>query len=416
MPNMTEWTLVAAALLLLMQCGFALVLAGFARAQNVTHTLIVVVLLHSVALLGFWGVGYAVQAHGALFLGTTVDGAEFARFLFLALVAAIAVVIPAGTLMERWRFSSVVFTSLALSTVIYPLVARWVWGGGWMAQLGVSAGLGHGVVDFAGSGVVHLVSGVVALGGALAIGPRAHKFTYDGLPQAMPGHNVPMFMVASMMLIVGWFGLVIGLGLPQPTAPLALAAANGVLASASSAVAAIAYMRWRLGAPDPSLVSNALVAGIVSISAGCAFVSVGAAVVIGAVSGVLVITSVLVIERRMRIDDPAGTISIHGTCGAWGLIAAGLFANGHYGDGLNGVAGPVAGLFYGAASQVVAQFIGTIATIAFALVATYVLFQVLRRFVGNRVSHEAELDGLDVAELGTTAYPDFGTASRDSSH
>jgi Amt family ammonium transporter len=191
-----------------MQCGFALVFAGFARAQNVTHTL----RCRAAAQRGpprFLGAGYAMQAHGALFLGTTVDGAEFARFLFLALVAAIAVVIPAGTLMERWRFSSVVFTSLALSTVIYPLVARWVWGGGWMARLGVSAGLGNGVVDFAGGGVVHLVSGVVALGGALAIGPRARKFTYDGQPLAMPGHNVPMFMVASMMLMVGWFGLVV---------------------------------------------------------------------------------------------------------------------------------------------------------------------------------------------------------------
>jgi Amt family ammonium transporter len=262
-------------------------------------------------------------------------------------------------------------------------------------------------VDFAGSGVVHLVGGMVALAGALAIGPRAGKFAHDGRPTAMPGHHVPMFIAGSVLIAAGWFGFVIGRGLTFVAVPISLAAVNTTLAPAVSVLAAAAYMLWRFGTPDPSLVANAWVAGLVSISAGSAFVNGWAAVLIGSVSGVLAIESVLLVERR-RIDDLAGVVSVHGVCGAWGLLAVGLFASGQYGQSHNGVAGGVRGLFYGDAAQFVAQVAGVAAIALSTLAASYVLFVIAGRLVGNRVAIHSEREGLDVAELGAAAYPDFG--------
>src|SRR5580765_7520201 len=189
-------------------CGFALFFTGFARAQNAIHTLIGVLLLYSVGLAGYWTIGAAVQGHGFAFLGfltsaSTIASTDALRLPFLAMVAAIAVVIPAGALAERWRLFSAMFVGGAVSTAIYPVVARSIWAGGGLAQLGVSRGLGHGVVDFAGSGVVHLVGGMVALAGAIVVGPRTGKFTHDGRPTAMPGHHVPMFMAGSLIAGAG---------------------------------------------------------------------------------------------------------------------------------------------------------------------------------------------------------------------
>src|SRR5499427_10660902 len=339
-------------------CGFALLVSGFSRAQHVIHTFLAVIVLYSVAIVGYWAVGSAVQWHGESFLrflvGTSpgAPAPELLRLPFLAMVAAFATVIPAGALAERWRFSSMIAVGVVVSTTIYPLVARWIWAGGWLAGLGASSHLGHGVIDFAGSGVVNLVGGMVALAGAMTIGSRAGKFAHNGRPTAMPGHHVPMFMAGSLLVGVGWFGFVIGMGLPLALAPLSIAATNTAVAASASVLAATAYTIWRFGTPDPSLVANAWLAGLVSISAGSVFVGGWAAALIGIVSGSLVVESVLFVERR-RIDDLAGVISVHGVCGAWGLLAAGLLADGRYGDGLNGVAGPVRGLFYGDGAQFV---------------------------------------------------------------
>jgi ammonium transporter, Amt family len=411
----TLWGIVAAALVMFALCGFALLVSGFARAQNVIHTFVAVMLLVSVGILGYSIVGTAVQWHGASFFrflaNEPADAAalELVRLPFLAAVAAFAVVIPAGALAERWRFSSMVVVGGVVSTTIFPLVARSTRAGGWLADLGVSSHLGHGVVDFAGSGAVHLVGGMVALAGALTMGSRAGKFTHGGRPTAMPGHHVPMFMAGSLILGVGWFGLVIGMGLPLALAPLALAATNTAVAAAASVLAATAYTIWRFGAPDPSLVANAWLAGLVSISAGSVFVGGWAAALIGVVSGSLVVESVLFVERR-RIDDLAGVISVHGVCGAWGLLAAGLLAGGRYGDGLNGISGPVRGLVYGDGAQFVAQAVGAIVLALAVFVAAYVLFLVVGRSTGNRVPAHAEREGLDVSELGAAAYPDFVVA------
>ena len=416
MPDGTVGTIAAAALVMLALCGFALLVSGFSRAQHVIHTLLAVIVLYSVGIVGYWAVGSAVEWHGTSFLRFLVSNPagtpaqELLRLPFLAMVAAFAAVIPAGALAERWRFSSMIVVGAVVSTTIYPLVARWIWGGGWLAGLGASSHLGHGVIDFAGSGVVHLVGGMVALAGAMAIGSRTGKFAHNGRPTAMPGHHVPMFMAGSLMLGVGWFGFVIGMGLPPPAvAPLVPAATNTALASAASVLAAIAYMMWRFGTPDPSLVANAWLAGLVSISAGSAFVSGVSAIFIGIVSAPLVIESVLFVERR-RIDDLAGVVSIHGVGGAWGLLAAGLLASGQYGDGVNGVAGPAKGLFHGDGAQFAAQAVGVLVVAVFAFATSYVVFQVVDRAAGNRVALHAEREGLDVAELGAAAYPDFVVA------
>jgi Amt family ammonium transporter len=414
--DVTGWGIAAAAFVMLVPVGLAMLVAGFSRAQNVIHTLTGIVMLYSVALIAYWVVGFRIQLHGALFLrGAARSPGELLRFPFLAILAAITAIIPAGTLAERWRFASVITLGSIVAAVIYPLVARWVWNDGWLARLGASSGLGHGVVDFAGGAVIHLVGGVVALAGAMVVGSRTHKFARDGRPNAMPGHHVPMFVVGSLLLGIGWLGFVIGLGGGLAKSSLALAGANIIVAPAASVLAATAYMSWRFGPPDPSLVANALLGGLVSISAGSAFVSGWAAVFIGIAAGPLVIESVLGLER-LHVDDPVGAVSTHGVCGAWGMLAAGLLANGRNGYGLNGVQGPVRGLLYGDAAQFLAQAAGTVVVIVFVLGASYVLFRVLGWSMGNRVPVEAELEGLDTAELGATAYPDFDVDSspRDS--
>jgi Amt family ammonium transporter len=413
MPAVTFWMLAASALALLVPCGLLLLFTGFARAQNVTYVILTFLVLSSTALLGFWALGFAIEDHASLFAGGGADVAVVARLLLFAIIASIAAVIPAGTLIERWRLASAAVAGLIVATVIYPLVARWTWGGGWLARLGVSSGLGHGLVDYAGSGVVHAVGGFVALAGAMIVGSRTGKFTRDGQATAMPGHSVPMFTLGSLLVVIGWFGLALGLALPDSTAPPALAATNGVLASAAALLAAIGYSRWQLGSPDASLVANALVAGVVSISAGAPFVSPGSAVLIGAISAPLAIASVLLIERKARLDDPAGAISVHAVCGVWGLIAAGLFANGRNGEGWNGVPGTIAGLFAGNAAQLGAQVVGAVVVAAFAFGAGWLLFLVLGQALGNRVSRTSEMDGLDAAELGTSGYPDFATRDSD---
>jgi len=437
-----RWTLAAAFLVLLMPLGFALVSSGFTRAQNVVHTMTTGVLLYVVGLLGYWACGFAFQmggagvpstlsATGALSreIGLTVSGRHIgmigferrflgpgshdeglmALFLFQAMVMTVAAVIPAGALAERWRLQSLVLFGCAMSMVIYPVFANWVWGGGWLSRLGV-AGFGHGVVDFAGSSVVHLVGGVAALAGAMIVGPRARKFAFDGRPTAIPGHHLPMAMAGTLMLGVGWLGLTTGMAVTRLDAPLAVAVTNTALASAAAVLAATLLVWWRFGTPDPSLISNGLLAGLVSISAGCVFVSTGAAVFIGLTAGLLVVWSVFLVERHLRVDDPVGAISIHGTCGVWGLLAVGLFANGTYGAGWNGQPGGVTGLFYGGAAQLGAQAIGAVVCVAFVLATVFVLFKALDATVGNRVRPEAEFEGLDVTEMGTIAYPDFSLA------
>jgi Amt family ammonium transporter len=328
-------------------------------------------------------------------------------FLFQMVFMDTTATIPTGAMAERWKIMSFVLFSLVISTLIYPLYANWVWGGGWLSQLGVNFGLGHGHVDFAGSSVVHMVGGVAGLAGAIVIGPRIGKFGKDGKPNAIPGHHIPMAIVGTFILAFGWFGFNPGSTLAGTDLRIAIVATNTMLASAAGAFAAMLYMWSTTGKPDPSMMANGMLAGLVAITAPCAFVTSVSAVIIGAIAGILVIFSVFFVERTLKIDDPVGAISVHGVCGAWGVLSLGLFADGVYGDGWNGVAGPVRGLFYGDAGQFVAELIGTITCFVVIFALFYVFFKIVDMLIGNRVSADVEMEGLDVPEMGVLGYPDF---------
>jgi len=307
---------------------------------------------------------------------------------------------------ERWKFSSFIVFGFFLSMFSYPLFANWVWGGGWLSQLGKNFGLGHGHVDFAGSSVVHMVGGVTALAGAMVLGARIGKYNKDGSANPIPGHNIPMGLLGCFILAFGWFGFNPGSTLAGTDLRISVIAVNTMLASASGALAAMFYMWFRYGKPDPSMSANGFLAGLVAITAPCAFVSSFWAFVIGLIAGLILCWAVFFIENTMKVDDPVGAIAVHGVNGAWGVLSLGLFADGTYGDGFNGVEGTVRGLFYGGGSQFVAQVIGTITCFVFIFGVSWVFFKAMDAVMGMRVSPEEELEGLDVPEMGTHGYPE----------
>jgi Amt family ammonium transporter len=434
------WTLVAGFLVMFMQAGFALAETGFTRARNVAHTMMMNFMVYAIGMTGYWIMGFALQMGGVgalgtlggtgvldgeftltlfgkefglwgtkgFFLaGTTYDVAVFALFLFQMVFMDTAATIPTGAMAERWKFSSFFIYGFFISMITYPLFANWVWGGGWLSTLGKNFGLGHGYVDFAGSSVVHMVGGVTALAGAMVLGPRIGKYNKDGTPNPIPGHNIPMAILGCFILAFGWFGFNPGSTLAGTDLRIAVIAVNTMLASAAGAIVAALYMWARFGKPDPSMAANGFLAGLVAITAPCAFVSSFWAVVIGAVAGVFLCWSVLFVERTLRVDDPVGAISVHGTCGAWGVLSLGLFADGTYGDGFNGVQGTVRGLLYGDPSQLVAQIIGPVTNFIFIFGISWLFFKLLDVTVGMRVSRAVELEGLDVPEMGVHGYPEI---------
>jgi ammonium transporter, Amt family len=437
------WTLVAAFLVMFMQAGFALVETGMCRAKSAAHTMAMNFLVYSIGIIGYWAIGFGLQMGGVGAIASlgadatlshevsvTIAGREFGLFgaegfflsgeyftpalatlfLFQMVFMDTTATIPTGALAERWKFISFVLFSVAVSTVIYPVYANWVWGGGWLSALGKNFGLGHGHVDFAGSSVVHLTGGVAALVGAKMLGPRLGKYTQGGMPTAIPGHNVPMVVLGTFILAFGWFGFNAGSTLAAMDTRTAVVAVNTLLASAAGAAATTAFVWRKFGKPDVTMMCNGMLAGLVAITAPCAFVGAPLAVLIGAMAGILVVASTLFVESRLGIDDPVGAISVHGVNGAWGIVALGLFANGSYGDGLNGVSGGVRGLFYGDASQLAAALIGILANLAYVAPLTALALFVIGRLVGNRVDPEDEVMGLDVPETGIEAYPADGSA------
>jgi Amt family ammonium transporter len=325
-------------------------------------------------------------------------------FVLRAVFMSIATTIPAGATAERWKLSGFVLFSLAIATVIYPIYANWVWGGGWLSALGKNLGLGHGQVDFAGSSVVHMTGGVIALVAAKTLGPRLGKYTLRGDVRPIPAHNMPMVVLGTFILAFGWFGMIAGSAPAGSDVRLALVAMNTMLASAAGGFSAYVHTRMRFGKPDVSMMCNGLLAVIVGISAGCAFVSPGASVLIGATASVIAIEGALFIERKLRIDDPVGAGAVHGLGGAWGLLAVGLFANGRSGDGWNGVAGPVRGLLAGSGGQLAASLIGIVANLLWVIPASAFVLWCVGRIAGNRVGADDEIAGLDVPELGMTGY------------
>jgi ammonium transporter, Amt family len=434
------WTLVAGFLVMFMQVGFAMVETGFTRAKNAAHTFSMNYMVYPIGMFGYWVCGFAMQMGGVgavatlggtppltgewsvniaghafglmgtkgFFMGPDVyDVGVYALFLFQMVFMDTAVTIPTGAMAERWKWSSFLCFGLFMSMFVYPLFGNWVWGGGFLATLGKEFGLGHGHVDFAGSSVVHMVGGVAALAGAIVIGPRIGKYTKDGKPIAMPGHHIPMALVGTLILAFGWFGFNPGSTLAGYDLRIAVVATNTMLAGTGGALTAMIYMMMRYGKPDPSMMANGMLAGLVAITAPCAFVTAQTSMLIGAISGILVCVSVFFIEGTLKIDDPVGAISVHGVNGAWGVLALGLFADGKYGDGWNGVPGKVTGWFYGDGSQFAAQCIGTLTCFVFVFVSFYVFFKIVDALIGNRVSAEVEMEGLDMPEMGALAYPEF---------
>ena len=440
------WTLVCGFLVMFMQAGFALAETGFTRAKNASHTMAMNMMVYGIGMLGYWICGFAFQMGGVgavatlgggtglldgefaiklfgkdfglfgmrgFFLsGITYDAAIFTLFLFQMVFMDTTATIPTGTMAERWTFKSFVIYAFFIAMFTYPLYANWVWGGGWLSQLGKNFGLGHGTLDFAGSSVVHMTGGVAALAGGLVLGPRLGKFRKDGKPNAIPGHHIPMAVAGCFILAFGWFGFNAGSTLAGGDLRIGVIATNTMLASAAGAFSAMLYMWMRYGKPDLSLMANGLLAGLVAITAPCAFVNSVSAVIIGLVAGVLLCMSVFFVERVLKVDDPVGAISVHGANGAWGLLALGLFADGTYGDGLNNVEKTVRGLFYGDPSQFGAQIVGVITNFVFVFILMFVFFKVLNLIVPLRVSKEAEQEGLDESEVSVIAYPDF-TVKKD---
>ena len=290
------------------------------------------------------------------------------------------------------------------ATIIYPVYANWVWGGGWLSALGSSFGLGHGHVDFAGSSVVHMTGGVMSFVLASELGPRQGKFHRDGSIKAIPGHSLPLVVLGTLILAFGWFGFNPGSTLAGTEKHVAIIAVNTMLSSGAGAVSAYLFTKLRYGSPDLSMMCNGLLGGLVAVTGPCAYVTSFSAVFIGAVAGMLVVSASVYIEQTLKVDDPVGAVSVHGVCGMWGILALGLFADGGYGDGLNGVAGPVRGLLYGDTAQLAVSLIGIATNIVWVGSVSYLSLKVIDAIVRNRCDGQDELDGLDVSELGGSGY------------
>jgi len=439
------WLLVTGFLVMFMQTGFAMLETGFTRAKNAAHTMLMNIGIYGIGITGFFICGFALMygaAGGISSLGGTpvlAGGHEFAitllgkkfglfgtsgfllkgqyydvmvcaLFLFQMVFMDTAATIPTGAMAERWKFIPFIIYGFFMSMFLYPMFGNWAWGGGWLSQLGANFGLGNGYVDFAGSGVVHAVGGLCALAGAAVLGARIGKFNRDGSVNPIPGHHIPMGIVGALILGFGWFGFNPGSMLGASGAGnlrIAVVALNTMVASASGLLAAMIYMYATTGKPDATMVTNGFLAGLVAITAPCAFVSPGASFIIGLVAGVLVCLGVAWVDK-IHVDDPVGAVGVHAFNGLWGVISVGLFADGTFGGGLNGVTHPVVGLFNGGGfGQLTAQSIGCVTVIIWAFGVSWLFFKALNAIVGMRVTKEVELAGLDLHETGVLAYTDF---------
>ncbi|HYR88808.1 MAG TPA: ammonium transporter [Terriglobia bacterium] len=440
------WTLIAGFLVMFMQAGFALVETGLCRAKNANHTMMMNFMVYGFGLFAFWVCGFAIQmgggapystlgginglsseytinlfgktwglfgTHGFFMThGGAYDVGAMVMFLFQMVFMDTALTIVTGAAAERWKFIAFAVSSVFMGAFTYPLFANWAWGGGWLSQLGANFSLGHGYCDFAGSGVVHAVGGLTALAVSLIIGPRIGKYDRSGKANAMPGHDIVLVLTGCFILAFGWFGFNPGSTLAASgngALRIGSIAVNTMLAGCTGSFGAVLYMWMRYGKPDASMAGNGLLAGLVAITAPSGFVSTVGAAIIGVIAGVLVCLSVEFLERIIRVDDPVGAISVHGTCGLWGVISVGFFADGtsNYGGSWNGVNGSVTGLFYGDPSQLVAQLIGVGTLVGFVFAFSYVANWLIDAIVGQRVPAVDELQGLDIPEMGALGYPEF---------
>lgn len=402
------WILMAAVLVIMMQAGFALVEAGLTRGKNVANIFMKNLMDFCIGALLFFAVGYAIAFGGDMTgLGSYIGGDgwflagdgiftygtldKFVFFTFQVAFAATAATIVSGAMAERTKFKSYILYSAVISAVIYPIVVRWQWGGGWLFQLDTPF---H---DFAGSTLVHMTGGITAAVGAAFLGPRIGRYGADGKPRAIPGHSIPLAILGTFILLVGWYGFNAGSWLAAGT-EIGAIAVNTTLAGAAGAFAAMMTTWLRSGKPDVAMAGNGLLAGLVGVTAGAWVVNGLGAIVIGLAAGVIVVYAVSFFDK-IKIDDPVGAVSVHGVCGAFGTLAVGLFST-IESDGI-----VKKGLFYGGGTdQLVSQLIGVAAVAAFVFVAAVILFATLKATVGLRVDPQEEIEGLDVHEHGFPGY------------
>ncbi len=408
------WLILSAALVFFMQAGFAMVETGLTRAKNASNILMKNLMDFSAGAVVFWAIGwglmYGADALGGLigsngfFLSYTPESMEgygvsdmsaiFRDWMFQVVFAATAATIVSGAMAERTRFSAYIVYSVFISGLLYPVSGHWIWGGGWLAELGFH--------DFAGSTVVHSVGAWAALAGAMVLGPRIGKYVKVGdkvTVKAIPGHNMPLAALGVFILWFGWYGFNAGSTLSGTDLSIAAVATTTTLAASAGAILAMATSWIWFGKPDPSMSLNGALAGLVGITAPTGVTSPGAAVMIGAIAGILVVASVEFIDKVLHIDDPVGAISVHGVCGAWGTMAVGLFSS-NPDVGL--------GLFYGGGVSLLGvQLLGIAAVFAWAFLGALLLFTVIKASMGLRVSEKEEMQGLDIGEHGTESYSGF---------
>ncbi len=411
------WVLICGFLVMFMQPGFAMLEAGFSRAKNVTNVLMKNLVDYSVGSLAFFAVGFALMMGTSAYLLVGTDGFFLAgeaydvgtslTWFFMLVFCATAATIVSGAIAERPKFSVYVIYSVVICAFIYPIYGHWLWGGGWLssADFMTSLGGGYGALDFAGSGVVHAVGGYVALAGCLLLGPRIGKYTKEGKPIPIPGHAITFAVLGAFILWFGWFGFNPGSTLSAHELRISVIAVNTNLCAAAAAMTAMLITWKKFGKADVVMTVNGAIAGLVAITAACAWVAPWASVVIGIVAGFIVCYGYWFLERR-GVDDVVGAIPVHGLNGTWGLLALGLFADGTYGN--YATAAPfITGLFYGNAGFFGCQLISVVVNFAWAFGTGFLLFYILKHTLGIRVSPEEELAGLDISEHGVVTYPDF---------
>jgi Amt family ammonium transporter len=407
----TGWVLFAAILVMFMQAGFAMLTAGFSRARNAGNMLMNVLMDFSFAAVAYWVIGFALMfGAGNLLLGTSGfflqdSGGTFAsldwgrvplecQFFFQLMFCAISATIVAGAMAERTRFIAYIFYSIVVSAFIYPIVGHWIWGGGWLAGIGMR--------DFAGSTVVHSTGGWLALTGAVMLGARSGKYNPDGTSNALPSNNLPLAALGTFILWFGWFGF--NAGRTMALVPeIAHIAVTTNLAAAAGGIAAMLTTWLIFKKPGIGLTLNGVLGGLVGITASCAFVSAGSAIGIGVIAGILVVLATVFIDQVFHIDDPVGAIAVHGVCGSWGTFALGLFAQDKFAPGTTGD-----GLFFGGGWNLLgAQSLGILSVFTWCMATGFLLFWIIRHLVGLRVNREEELRGLDIGEHGVEAYSGF---------
>ncbi len=398
------WTLIAAALVFFMQAGFAMVEAGFTRAKNCINIMMKNLMDFSIGSIAFWAIGFGLMfgASSTGWFGTsgfflsdfTPDGDQWvlAFWMFQVVFAATAATIVSGAMAERTKFTGYIIYSIFVSGLIYPIFGSWAWGSllngsGWLE--------GFGFIDFAGSTVVHSVGGWAALAGAIVLGPRLGKYTKDGKIRPILGHNIPLAALGVFILWLGWFGFNPGSTTTADTS-IAMIFVNTNLAAAAGACVAMIVSWTKFGKPEVGMSLNGALAGLVAITAGCANVLPGSSIIIGAIAGALVVFSVLFFDK-IKIDDPVGAVSVHGVNGAWGTLAAGIF-------NIGGTSASIIGV----------QLLGIAACFLWTFPLAFIMFKTIDKTIGLRVSPEEEMEGLDYAEHGGIAYPDFGVSSHGS--